>query len=226
MPKAPKKKTNQARKPAVPSRNKDKKASHLYTDDNPATTIHGTGFKDSATANHTLQLISQRSLTYQFQTVNTLWHRANGHPHKNPQIEEAMKIFRNWLDKTYPESKESLRAGGWKPLLSKNCVKKYLPRVKEAKIDDMNEALQFAERYVGLAKGKRLGNVLMDDAKPEEADWERKRYDILCGLVPKGKDQAKDWTDEELWDGERKVTGEHLKLIAWAWSPLGERKLP
>ena len=137
-----------------------------------------------------------------------------------------MKIFRNWLDKTYPEAKECLRAGGWKPLLSKNCVKKYLPRIKEAKTDGMDEALQFAERYVGLAKGKRLGNVLMDDTKPEEADWERKRYDTLCGLVPEGKDQAEDWTDQELWDSERKVTGEHLKLIAWAWSPLGERKLP
>lgn len=149
MPKAPKKKTNQAAKAAAPTsrpKAKDPKASHLYTDDNPATTIHGTGFKDRAAAEHTLELISKRSLIYQFQTVNTLFHRAKGHPHKGQGIEEAMEVFREWLDVTYPEAKNALRAGGWKPLLSKRCVERYLPRLKESKIKGMPEALAFAER--------------------------------------------------------------------------------
>ena len=34
------------------------KNSHLYTDDNPSTTLHGTGFRDAETANNTLSLIS------------------------------------------------------------------------------------------------------------------------------------------------------------------------
>lgn len=32
---------------------KDPKASHLFTDDNPATTLPGTGFKDADTATNT-----------------------------------------------------------------------------------------------------------------------------------------------------------------------------
>lgn len=32
---------------------KDPKDSHLYTDDNPETSLQGTGFKDAATANKT-----------------------------------------------------------------------------------------------------------------------------------------------------------------------------
>lgn len=42
---------------------KDPKQSHLYTDDNPETTLKGTGFKDVETANKTIALVSKRSLT-------------------------------------------------------------------------------------------------------------------------------------------------------------------
>ena len=88
---------------------RDPKDSHLYTDDNPSTTIHGTGFKDEATAHKTLDLIKNRSLTYQFQTVNTMFYRAKHHPSMKKGIsggagtkgmEEAMAIFREWLDVT------------------------------------------------------------------------------------------------------------------------------
>lgn len=37
----------------TPQKEKDPKQSHLYTDDNPETTLHGTGFKDAATAEKT-----------------------------------------------------------------------------------------------------------------------------------------------------------------------------
>lgn len=55
---------------AKPSSKKSGRDSHLYTDDNPKTTIHGTGFKDEEAARRTLKLIENRSLIYQFQTVN------------------------------------------------------------------------------------------------------------------------------------------------------------
>lgn len=55
---------------AKPSSKKSGRDSHLYTDDNPKTTIHGTGFKDEEAAKRTLELIENRSLIYQFQTVN------------------------------------------------------------------------------------------------------------------------------------------------------------
>ncbi|KAI7204465.1 hypothetical protein KC340_g14738, partial [Hortaea werneckii] len=197
---------------------KDPKTSHLYTDDNPATTIHGTGFKDAAAAHRTLDLIRTRSLTYQFQTVNTMFHRASHHPamKKKPAssssssgsngnsqqgMEEAMSIFRHWLDDTYPAAKSSLRAGGFKPLLSKPLVEKYLPLILSsassssqlseagAPDDSDKDAKAFAQRYVHLAKGKRLGNVLLDDGDPTGLDWEGRRYRALCALVPEGKER-------------------------------------
>lgn len=44
---------SQKGKEAKPAKAKDPKDSHLYTDDNPETTLQGTGFKDAATANST-----------------------------------------------------------------------------------------------------------------------------------------------------------------------------
>ncbi|GAB1732070.1 hypothetical protein NU195Hw_g8925t1 [Hortaea werneckii] len=255
-----------------PRQPKDPKNSHLYTDDNPSTTIHGTGFKDATTAHHTLDLIQSRSLTYQFQTVNTMFHRASHHPamkkkkkttatssgdNNNSQegMKDAMAIFRHWLDETYPAAKSSLRAGGgFKPLLSKSLVEQFLPRILSSSSsssglddDDDADAKAFAQRYVHLPKGKRLGNVLLDDSDPTGLDWEGRRYRTLCELVPAGKEGVEGWGEGELWDdhvdagaggegegvegdgagaeGKKKVSDRHLRLIAWAWSPVGERKL-
>lgn len=204
----------------------DPKASHLYTDDNPATTLAGTGFKDAETATNTLSLISRRSLTYQFQTVNTLYHRAKNHPvmkkgptESNADMRAAIDIFKHWIEEAYPAAKADLRAGGFKPLLSKGCVERFAVRLEDG------GGKTFSEVYVQLGRNKRLGNVLMDDSKPGEADWERKRYDALCALVPAGKENSSGWSDDELWvDG--KPSKKHLEMIAWAWSPVPERKLP
>ena len=211
------------------------KNSHLYTDDNPSTTLHGTGFRDAKTANNTISLISKRSLTYQFQTINTLYHRASNHPSikkaktsdDGPEgIRDALAIFKTWLDETYPASKAALRVGGgFKPLLSKTVVTKIMPALEANKAKIGSDALEFAKLYTSLAKNKRLGNVLLDDEKPGEADWEVKRYEALASLVPEDKEDSKSWEKAELWDGEGGLSTEHLKLIAWAWSPLGDRGL-
>ncbi|KAK4502042.1 hypothetical protein PRZ48_007853 [Zasmidium cellare] len=212
-----------------PSSTKTGKDSHLYTDDNPSTTIHGTGFKDKAAAERTLELINKRSLIYQFQTVNTMYNRAKHHPAMKKAVEgsagtsdmrAAMDVFRHWLDVTYPAERDALRAGGFKPLLSKKTVGKYLDRILEGKaVDDLGK--QFAKMYCELPKGKKLGNVLVDDSKPEEADWERIRYDVLNELVPEGREESQD----ESWSSKDKVGDVHLGFIAWAWSPVPERKL-
>jgi len=215
---------------------KDPKASHLYTDDNPSTTIHGTGFKDHETAIHTLSLISSRSLIYQFQTVNTLYNRAKHHPSmKKPSADTnpatadmraAMSVYRTWLDETYPAARAALRVnGGFKPLLSKKLLQRYLPRI-EGSADVSEDAREFARTYTILPKGRRLGNVLVDEEKSAEADWERARYEALDGLVPGGKEKENGWKLSELWTEDREVSARHLELIAWAWSPVAEGKLP
>jgi hypothetical protein len=168
--------------PTKPAQAKNPKDSHLYTDDNPATTIHGTGFKDKAAAERTLDLIKERSLIYQFQTVNTMYNRAKHHPSMRKAVngsasiadmEAAMDVFREWLDVTYPAEKDALRAGGFKPLLNKKTVQRYLDRIEGSKSVG-SEAKKFAKLYAELPRGKKLGNVLVDDSKPAEPDCKSK----------------------------------------------------
>lgn len=224
MPKAAKPKkaaaqskaTNPIAKKEKAAKDKDPKPSHLYTDDNPATTLHGTGFKDAQTAHHTIELVSKRSLTYQYQAINTMYNRAKSHPHKTEDIEAAIDVFKTWVKETYPKQKADMRS--FKPLLSKKTVDLFLDQLKAAKGVDT----EFAEVYVGLEARKRLANTLVDETKPGESDWERTRYDHLCKLVPENGEKT---DDADLWDGSGKPSKYHLDLISWAWSPLSERKL-
>lgn len=172
-----------------------------------------------------------------------------------------MSIFRTWLDTTYPTLQTSLRAQGFKPLLSKSVVTIYLSQIQAASPppnnknnknnknnsktqsdnhDNNNKHINstFAEIYTNLPKGKKLGNVLVDESQPGEADWEIRRYQALDRIVPEGmemeeekeekeeeeKEKGRSWK-ELLWDEEGKVSEWHLSMIAWAWSPVSERKL-
>eukprot|EP00588_Corethron_pennatum_P002943 CAMPEP_0194294480 /NCGR_PEP_ID=MMETSP0169-20130528/50755_1 /TAXON_ID=218684 /ORGANISM="Corethron pennatum, Strain L29A3" /LENGTH=616 /DNA_ID=CAMNT_0039043343 /DNA_START=134 /DNA_END=1984 /DNA_ORIENTATION=- len=72
--------------------------SNLYTDDNPSTTIKGTGFKDAATAERTIRLTSQPGVRFnQYWTVRAMRERAAHHPHPTAGIREALRIFDQWL---------------------------------------------------------------------------------------------------------------------------------
>lgn len=79
--------------------------STLYSDEHPEKSLKNTGFKNKTMAKQTLSLIKKRSLHYQFTVVNTMYYRAMNHPNKTKQMEEAMKIFKEWLDK-YPIKKQ------------------------------------------------------------------------------------------------------------------------
>ncbi|KIW07990.1 uncharacterized protein PV09_01889 [Verruconis gallopava] len=196
--------------------------SHLYTDDNPETTLHGTGFKDSDTARHTIKIVSKRSLAYQFQTINPMYHRAKGHPNKTPGIKAAMSIFGEWLTITYPNAKKSLRASAFKPVLSKEIMSAYASKCRAAISKD---DLRFLDVYTRLPTNKRITNVLLNNSEPGGKDWEQERYDVLCRIVPEGKEEFSDFTLEELWDTESQPTDVHLRWIAWGWSPVPHRTL-
>jgi hypothetical protein len=182
----------------------------------------GIGFKDPTTAKTAISSVSSRSLTYQYQSISALYNRATHHPHRTPGIDSAIALFKEWIDVTYPAAKSELRGdGGFKPLLSKDVVSKYLPLI-QTKL--RKEEARFANFYVGLEKGKRLGNILVDEKKEDGGDWESERYKVLDKLVPEGKEEKAGWTEDEIWDG-KEPTVEHLRVIAWAWSPVPVRTL-
>ena len=71
----------------------------LYNDKNPKTTVKGLGFKNKKKAKDTLKKIKNKSLIYQNQVVITMYFRAKYHPHRNKDMENAMKVFEKWMKK-------------------------------------------------------------------------------------------------------------------------------
>ena len=72
----------------------------LYSDNNPNTTIKGFGYKDKKTAIATIKKIekTKRGKLYKWQVINTMYNRAKYHKHRTKDMEEAMKVFKKWLD--------------------------------------------------------------------------------------------------------------------------------
>ena len=78
----------------------------LFSDYNPKTTTHGLGFKDKEKAIHTIKTIKNRDLKYQVNVIATMLGRAKKHPHKNKNINEAIKVFSIWM-KNYKKNRAS-----------------------------------------------------------------------------------------------------------------------
>ena len=165
-----------------------------------------------------------------------MYHRAKHHPSMRKAGEgaastagmrEAMDTFKTWIGRHVP-CRAGCSPSGW---LQAVTQQEDCPALSSAKIEESKtvsqEAKSFAKLYAELPKGKKLGNVLVDDSKPTEADREKKRYEALDGLVAEGKEAGDDaWKLSELWTDDRMVSEQHLELMAWAWSPVKESKLP
>ena len=71
----------------------------LYSDYNPKTTTQGLGFKNKEKALYTINKIKDQPIKYQKSVVSTMIGRAKNHPHKNKDMDQAIKIFEDWLKK-------------------------------------------------------------------------------------------------------------------------------
>jgi len=58
-----------------------------------------TGFATPEKAQETLKNILKFNKTYQKQVVITMYNRAKYHPHRTKSMENAMKIYANWMKK-------------------------------------------------------------------------------------------------------------------------------
>ena len=86
--------------------------SHLWTDENPATTIKGCGFKNAAAARTTLELTGQPSALHkQWWTVRAMRERAVRHPSQTAAMREAVAVFDAWLAGYSPPDSRVAAAG-------------------------------------------------------------------------------------------------------------------
>ena len=79
---------------------RDQVPEHLFTDNDPATTIKGCGFKNKEIALRTIELATQPGCTYKsYWTVRAMRERAAHHPHQTNGMRQALSIFDEWLEK-------------------------------------------------------------------------------------------------------------------------------
>jgi hypothetical protein len=68
--------------------------SRLYTDEHPATTIKGTGFKNKHIAERTIELTSQVGARYkQYWTIRAMRERAAYHPNQTDGMRDAILVI-------------------------------------------------------------------------------------------------------------------------------------
>jgi len=83
--------TNDEQKTGVPK--------YLFTDNDPACTIKGCGFKNREVAIDTIRLSGQPGSRYkQYWTIRAMYERAKHHPSQTAGMQDAMVVFKEWLD--------------------------------------------------------------------------------------------------------------------------------
>ncbi|MDC3004621.1 hypothetical protein OAY95_01715 [Candidatus Pelagibacter sp.] len=76
----------------------------LFSDYNPKTTTKGLGFKNKEKALYTINTIKNRSIKYQVNVIATMLGRAKNHPNKTRDMNDAIKLFSEWM-KQYKKKK-------------------------------------------------------------------------------------------------------------------------
>jgi len=84
---------------------------HLFTDENPATTIKGTGYKNKFIAQRTIKLTSQPGVRYkQYWTIRAMRERAAHCLNQTKDMQEAIAVFDEWLTNYKEPTKEEKQA--------------------------------------------------------------------------------------------------------------------
>lgn len=205
-------------------KNSKKLKPQLYNDLHPEKSLKNTGFKNSETAVKTIELVSKRSLRYQFDLINTMYNRAKYHPHKTKLMEQAMKIFQKWLKK-YPKLRY-YEDKNYK-FLTLEQIKKY---EKIAEIYKVNEIIRGIKKGIRTDKGflqiykevngkaNKLQYIPIKLDKPEGQDYWSYRIEFINSRIEQMKKQ-----NIPLYYLEGKYkdlpTKQHIILILHGYSP-------
>lgn len=201
----------------------------LYTDKNPKTTIKGLGFKNKDKAIYTIDKIKNKSIIYQFQAINTMYYRAKHHPHRTKEMEDAMKIFKKWLDNY---KKKHMKGGMKYNYLKYNIVQKFQKLAEYYNISKVARGLEkpkstdvgFLNIYKKYKKNpEKLMLIPVREKNPNGAKWDKTRTNRLnAKLGQMKKMKIKLYHTEGILKGL--PTKMHTILIMWAYTP-NEKKI-
>lgn len=207
---------------------------HLFSDDNLTTTVHGYGFANASIAKHTIDDLKYRDIDYQFQVVNTMYHRGlevikrtkNQDSIKN--IKSALDIFTKWLSK-------------YKKLnLYKTLTFLYLTYQQIKSLEFLAEFYDISHKARGLLKPttsdkgfipvwkeikgdkKQLRNYPIKATVHNGQTWDKHRNFFIIrrlSMIKNAKGNTKDglYYNSGLFIGL--PTKLHVNMIMWGYSP-------
>ena len=204
-----------------------KKSSNLYTDDNPKTTIKGTGFANKESAERTLDLIKHRSLGYQFALINTLYNRAKFHPNRTNEIFSAMKVFATFIAeyKKLKTTEDKLY-----PFLPLDIIKSYEKLASIYKISEVARGIKkstktdmgWLKMLTNVTHPNKLQFIPIKQSNPKGEDYWSYRINFIKARL--GQMKASN-TPLVYTEGKYKdlPTKQHLILSMHGFSPLGKK---
>jgi hypothetical protein len=184
--------------------------SKLYSDDHPKLSTKGTGFKDEKIALNTIKIISDRSLKYQFDVVNTMYNRAKYHPNQTPDMLKAMVIFKRWLGE-YTKKKEV--ENKYKDFLPLDVIASYEKLADEYNINDKYK--EFLKIYKKIKKPYKLQYILANNKE----DYYSLRNNLIKSILKKIKQN----NNKLFYTSGKNIglpTKNHFILILHAYSPI------
>jgi hypothetical protein len=196
----------------------------LYNDLHPKKSLKNTGFKNKKIALETIKLVSERSIRYQFDVINTMYNRAKYHPNRTKDMEQAMEIFFRWL-KTYKKNKKKEeKLYPWLPL---ETIKKYEKLADIYKVGEVSRGIKsstktdkgFYQMYKKVkGKSHKLQYIPVKYNKPDGQDY----WSYRIGFIKSRLGQMKK-SNTPLYYLKGKYKGlptkQHLILILHGFSP-------
>jgi hypothetical protein len=213
------------------SNKKSNKKGQLFGDDNPETTVHGYGFANKSIASNTIKDLKNRDIDYQFQVVNTMYHRGNQVIKRMKDIDKkkniltALNIYKTWLD-DYKSNKRREKEN--KPYLSPNDIASLEFLAEYYNISRKARGLEksttsdkgFIQIWKEIALGdkKKLRNLPVKSHLPNGESWDKHRNNYLARRLSMIKN-----TNTGLYYTSGKYTGLptklHVNMIMWGYSP-------
>mmetsp|Transcript_40910 Transcript_40910/g.65742 ORF Transcript_40910/g.65742 Transcript_40910/m.65742 type:complete len:275 (-) Transcript_40910:277-1101(-) len=232
--------------PKKESIKKNRSDSHLFTDDNPDSTVHGTGFNSKEKAEQTISMMHGRDITYQFQVINTMYYRAKSvikrtkNATKVKCIQEAIDVFEHWLT----DYKANNRKTEMFHHLSLDVMTKCEPLADYYQID--KTYLNVYRKLNGDAKMLRITKVPVDilngvntnnqNTNTTQITWDIHRNQLLRTLkqemnqndgnsTHKNKNEHHQLYCDKHSDIDGLPTLLHTKMIMLGYTPDNKRKL-
>lgn len=207
----------------------------LFTDDNPATTIHGYGFNTPKRVKYTLDDLALRDIGYQFQVVNTMLQRGrqvlrrtNNHD-KQKQIRTGLRLYEDWITDYHRRNRHPTENHPYLPL---SVIQKYQVLADEYRIPRR----EYEPFLLNYSKGKppaELRLISIDrgiSTARTSISVDKYRNSQIFKIIGKRNINDLGWLYTTAGGTNRrqqqKPTARHIRLIMLGYSPDASLRVP